>query len=311
MNGDDSRLFPVDAIAGTKRRLRLRRASDGVVELREFGGWTLEKLRVMELYLKKYREVAGNGSYIDGFAGQGSLMVADSDLEKKGSVRLALEARAFKTLWIFEVKQQTMHDLTKNLSYWYPPKRLRRVHPILGDFNIEVARVLAEDRIPRDKPCFAFLDPNSTELLWDTVELLARYKEPVSPPTTCKIELWILFNTHQAFARLIDRKGVSDYATSGRAAALDRVMGGRDVWWPLFERQAHINAYARCYAERLTDDLGYGFAHPQIIRDPGTGRPQYFMIHASDHPAAHDFMRWAKKESMYFDDPPRLPGFDK
>lgn len=307
MAEDDDRLFPMPPVRLARERLGRRRTRDSVIELREFGGWTLEKLKVLELYLKQYRRVAGNATYIDGFAGAGSVAVVGSADEEKGSVRLALDSKAFKNLWIFEIDEPTMAGLKKNLSYWYPQRKLRRVHAVPGDFNVEVERVLREGAIPRDKPCFAFLDPNSTELAWSTVELLAHFKEPVEPPKLCKIELWILFNSHQAFARLIDRQGDPDYAESGRATALDRVMGGREAWWPLFESGAHINAYARRYADRLIDDLGYAFADPQLIRDPKTGQPQYFMIHAGDHPAAQDFMRWAKKSSMYFDNTPPLP----
>lgn len=308
-NGDD-RLFPVERVKRTRSPLRLRRSTDATIELREFGEWTLEKLKVLELYLKQYRRVAGNGTYIDGFAGQGSVAVAGQISDEKGSVRIALEAGAFKELWLFEIRQDLMADLRKNLNYHYPAKKLRRVHLVEGDFNTKIVQLLDEEVVPRTKPCFAFLDPNSTQLHWGTVERLARFKEPASPPRVCKIELWILFNSHQAFGRLIDRRGRPGYATSPEAATLDRVMGSRDVWWPLFERNAHINAYAHRYAERLRDDLGYGFAVPQLIKDPATGRPQYFMIHASDHPAAFTFMRWAKKTSCYFDNTEPFPGFD-
>ena len=173
-----------------------------------------------------------------------------------------------------------------------------------------IKEVLRSELIPKDKPCFAFLDPNSTELDWTTVEALARYKAPADPPSSCKVELWILFNTHQAFARLIDRKHQPDYATSPRAAVMDRIMGNRDAWWDLYLDGASINRYPARYATRLVDDLGYGFAHPQLICDPATGAPQYFMIHASDHRAAWDFMRWAKTQSAYFDNTRPLPGME-
>jgi three-Cys-motif partner protein len=165
---DDGRLFRLPPATPIPKKLRLRRTSDAVIELREFGGWTLEKLRVLELYFKVYSRVAGNGTYIDGFAGRGSVAVVGSDVENKGSVRLALDSKAFKGLWVFEIDPATMADLKKNLSYWYPRKRLTRVHPVLGDFNVEVARLLAEQVVPRNRPCFAFLDPNSTELSWET-----------------------------------------------------------------------------------------------------------------------------------------------
>lgn len=35
--------------------------------------------------------------------------------------------------------------------------------------------------------------------------------------------------------------------------------------------------------------------------------PQYFMIHASDHTAAWDFMRWAKTTSCYYDNSGAAP----
>ncbi len=34
-----------------------------------------------------------------------------------------------------------------------------------------------------------------------------------------------------------------------------------------------------------------------VIRDPETGRPQYHMVHASDHPAAFGLMRWAEVQA--------------
>jgi three-Cys-motif partner protein len=137
------RLFPVERVKRTRRQLRLRRSTDATIELREFGEWTLEKLKVLELYLKQYRRVAGNGTYIDGFAGQGSVAVAGQITDEKGSVRIALEAGAFKELWAFEIKQDLMADLRKNLSYHYPAKKLRRVHLVEGDFNTKIVHLLA------------------------------------------------------------------------------------------------------------------------------------------------------------------------
>lgn len=41
------------------------RAQDVTTEIREFHGWTLDKLDVFEKYLKLYRRVAGSGAFID------------------------------------------------------------------------------------------------------------------------------------------------------------------------------------------------------------------------------------------------------
>jgi three-Cys-motif partner protein len=307
---EETRL-PLDLPAKTRKapKLKLRAAKDASIELREFGEWTLEKLVVLEKYLKQYVQVAGNGTYIDGFAGKGSLAITGHDAEYKGSARIAIDSGTFKEHYLFEKHATTYADLDTNLRYHYPQKRRNHIHLSDGDFNTEIVDLLASGKIPKEKPCFAFLDPNSTELPWTTVELLANYKE-FRPPKDCKVELWILFNSHQAFQRLIDRQGIDDYEHSGRAKTFDKNMGCRYAWWDLFEAGAHINAYASRYADRLMDDLGYGFAHAQIIRDPGTGADQYFMIHASDHKAAFDFMRWAKKTSNYFDNTIPLPGLE-
>lgn len=72
-NGD--RLFPLGPAMRVRQKLRLRPSRDTTIELREFGGWTLKKLSVLDYYLKQYRRVAGGGTYIDGFAGQGSLAI--------------------------------------------------------------------------------------------------------------------------------------------------------------------------------------------------------------------------------------------
>jgi three-Cys-motif partner protein len=310
---EDLFLFPADdyQAARPSRRVRTSLSKNDATAVREFGGgWTLSKLRVLELYFKRYRTVAGNGTYIDGFAGSGSVKVKGDEKVLEGSARIAINSRAFKDLWFFENDDTTLARLDWTMRYYVPLKRRRRVHVIPGDFNAKIVELVQSGQIPKDRPCFAFLDPDSTQLAWDSVALLARYKEPVTPPKHCKVELWILFNSHQALGRLIDRRGDPDYQRSARATTMDRVMGSRAAWWDLFQQGAHINAYAHRYAGRLVEDLGYGFAHAQLIRDPDSAAPQYFMIHASDHEAAWSFMRWAKQQSNAFDNTRPLPGLE-
>jgi len=70
-------------------------------------------------------------------------------------------------------------------------------------------------------------------------------------------------------------------------------LGGEAGWRDLYEGNRRPHWYAERFAERLISEFGYGLARSITIRDPKSGRPQYHMVHASDHPAAHDFMRWA------------------
>lgn len=306
--GDDQgELFPEVERVLPRRRIARKRGT-AHTEAREFGGWTLNKLELLRLYLKMYGRVAGSGTYIDGFAGTGSVNV--DGRSSPGSARIAIRSGAFRDHWLFELDPSTFDLLSFNLRYFFSARRRR--HTIKGDFNTEIVTIIENGEIPIDKPCFAFLDPNSTQLPWSTVERLATFKLPAySPPEICKTELWILFNSHQAFARLRHpNEPIDVYMASGAAAALDRIMGGRDAWWDLFEAHLPIGAYAQRYADRLQDVLGYGFSHMQLINDPKTGAPQYYMIHASDHEAAADFMRWSKKTSdPKFTSKVHLPGF--
>ncbi len=161
-----------------------------------------------------------------------------------------------------------------------------------GDFNRNIVDDMEAGSIPTERPCFAFLDPNSTQLNWITVERLAQYKADCSPPESCKVELWILFNTWQVLMRLMPRNGKHPNKDS-----LDRWLGGEKGWRDLYDEGRSPTAFAERYAKRLEEELGYSLARTIVIRDPETQRPQYHMIHASDHPAAHRFMRWAAKNA--------------
>lgn len=271
--------------------LKIPKPKHALDEAREFGGWSLHKLDLLRVYLKLYRRVAGGGSYIDGFAGTGRILVDGK--ERPGSPRIAINSGAFRRLHFFELPDQAK-QLERQLKLWVPFKnrRLCSIHP--GDFNLVVLDLLNSEGIARDKPCFAFLDPYSTQLSWETVEALAGYKG--GSGGVMKIELWVLLNTYQALVRLMPHEEPTGYATSPDATTLDRVMGGREAWWDLRTVDGRPEALANRYANRLQSKLGYGAARAHIILDPKTKRPQYHMIHASDHKAAFSFMRWAEVE---------------
>ncbi len=249
--------------------------------------------------------MAGGGTYIDGFAGRGRADIEGED--RPGSAALAIESRAFKSLLLYELPK-TAKALATYIEQNHKKAASRcLVRP--GDCNRRIPEDLEAGLVPKDKPCFAFLDPNSTQLSWDTVVALAHYKAGGAPPRECKVELWILFNTHQALMRLMPRNPGPDYPTSPQAATLDRVMGAREAWWDLYQAEAGAGLYAGRYAQRLEQELGYGAARTQRILDPHTKAPQYYMIHASDHLAAHKFMYWAENATARDrSEAVRLPG---
>jgi three-Cys-motif partner protein len=273
------------------KRLQIPRPKHALDEAREFGGWVVDKLDLLALYLKQYRRVAGNGTYLDGFAGTGKIKVAG--VIRPGSARIAIESGAFKHLHFFELPLQAK-KLSRFISEVAKPTVATRCHVHSGDFNQQVVPVLQDAAFERAKPCFAFLDPNSTQLNWETVELLAKAKG--DDGGGLKTELWVLFNTHQALFRLMPLKPKPDYEKSPEALTLDRVMGSRDAWWDLFERRSKPYMLAMRYAERLYG-LGYGATRLHLILDRVSKKPQYYMVHATDHKAAISFMRWAEVET--------------
>lgn len=186
-----------------------------------------------------------------------------------------------------------MQQLQRNIRLRFPRRDWLRVRWGEGDFNQLVLSDLAENRIPKDKPTFAFLDPDSTQLGWTTIEALARYKDA---PGLYKIELLILLNTDQALVRLVPRHQGPDYENSGDARTMDWVMGGRDAWWDLNDQHfSAMNLMAR-YVHRLRA-LGYLDVRAVPILNPRTRVRQYFLIHASDHPAAAGLMNWSEREA--------------
>lgn len=265
-----------------------------IEDVRAMGSWTLDKLHVLELYLKIYVRVAGGGIYIDAFAGDGRLAV-DGQL-RDGSASIAVKSGAFARLFFIEKDPKRNSSLRDHLDATFS-ERISKKCQVLdpGDANEQIPDLLGSGTIDAGKPCFALLDPDSTQLTWRTVEHLARFKshEPAARPRQCKVELWILFNTHQVMQRMwpADRRWPNPFA-----GTIDRVMGSRHAWEDFYRQGKPPTHLMQRYADLLRG-LGYTYVDAQAIRDPASGRDQYHMIHASDHPAAVDFMTWARRAS--------------
>lgn len=187
-----------------------------------------------------------------------------------------------------------MAKLRANLTERFGPRTLKTVWIREGDFNQAVLVDLDKENIPKDKPCFALLDPDSTQLDWSTIEALAHYKGG-NPPADCRPELLILFNTDQALVRLIPREQGLKYADSAMARTLDRVMGGRERWIDLNGPHMSAVGLVNRYRENLRG-LGYAYtvAVPILSTTGARRRRQYFMVQASEHPKAPDLMLWAE-----------------
>ena len=297
--GEELELFSLDDIPRAARAMAKNppAARDVLVEARELHGWTLDKLTVLQMYLSQYRRVAGNGNYIDAFAGGGHYTLRRRPGELlPGSPLIAGRSQAFKNLHLFDIKPRLVQRLEQAIADdpTISATTKTRMHVHLGDANVAVPALLASGEIDPKKPCFCFMDPNSTELAWSTIKTISEFKTLGPGSKDCKVELWVLFNLYQVVQRLWPRKrpksGANPYA-----ATLNRLMGGETAWIDLWVDGKTSTHLLHRYRARLEGVLGYTWAIPQIIRDPGSGRPQYYMIHASDHDAAVSFMRFAKR----------------
>ena len=304
----DSMVVEIESVRVVPRARKL------LVELREFHGWTLNKLEVFENYLKLYRRVAGGGAFIDAFAGTGrGTSIKNGRHEScEGSSLIAATSGAFSSLHLIEKDTpniETLRSEIKSLS----TRQSDKIHIHEGDCNVVIPELLRSNQLDEIRPCFALLDQESTQLDWSTIKTLASWKIYEPPPTMtgrpkmCKVELWILFNSHQAINRLWphDRH---KYPESFSPQTLDRVFGGRDEWWDLWENHQPASALIARFADRLRG-LGYQYVLPQLIKDPTTGRPQYHMFHATDHPSAITLMRWAKRRTDRFENR-QIPGLE-
>lgn len=284
---------PMFDVPRVRRKPKTSATPDPIKDARRFHGWTQHKLEVLALYLKKYRTVAGNGTYIDTCAGDGRAKIRGKIVE--GSVAVAMAAGSFKDLHLFEIPE-VMPKLDHFLATSYTLKRRRRIHTYAGDVNETLPALLKTGVIPKDRPCFAFVDPDSTQIDWDTVAALAAYKtfDPTARPMRCKVEQWVLVNTGHALQRHWTRDG-SKLPPRASTKILDRVMGSRDAWIDLHRAGAPATHLAHRYADRMVSELGYEYAVAHGIRGgSSSSRVQYFMVHATDHVAAIDFMKWAE-----------------
>ena len=110
-----------------------------------FGGdWTIQKLHIIEEYLKVYATVLKNQNvkkiYVDGFAGSGKTELktkSGSDEEVAtvvdGSALLSLKYN-FDEYYFLELDPERLAALQKHVQDQYPNK-LRKVHFITGDCN--------------------------------------------------------------------------------------------------------------------------------------------------------------------------------
>lgn len=155
-----------------------------------FGGeWTVQKLYVIEEYLKTYVTVLKKQNvkkiYVDGFAGSGKteLKTVTKNIEQTtidGSALLSLKYD-FDEYYFLELDADRIAMLEENVKSNYSEK-FSKVHFITGDCNKKLNDVLSNITV-YDR-CLMFLDPYALEFNWETLEKISQ----------CGVvDLWYLF----------------------------------------------------------------------------------------------------------------------
>ncbi len=230
--------------------------------------WTVDKSCLIDEYLHHFLMVTKHGVYLDLFAGPQRA----SDREN-WSVRRVLDRR---TKGNPTIRHYAVCDSDPDQVRLL--RELGRTHPSFrvyeGDANARVHEMLQEAAITEKTACFCLVDQRTFECSWDTIKSIAAFKSH-----GYKIELFYFL-----------AQGWID-----RAWASTRQEGRLAAWWgnDHYEQFRTRSSFerARVFCRRFKDELGYAYSDPFAIHEKGErSRIMYYMIHASDHPAACNLM---------------------
>lgn len=259
---------------------------------RSWGWWTEQKLDILGAYLGAFTrasKTAGQTVYLDLFAGRPDNVSRDRDPRViRGSARRALETQPpLTTMRFFELESRA-ERLKQRLAAEYPD-RAGAFKVVPGDCNVTIGAVLAELGDLNWAPTFAFLDQQSTEVHWTTIEALARHKRP----DKWKTEIWLLCANGLLPRGLKVRMEDIDTAFGetmnrmfGTDVWIDALSGMRDEMLSPAQFRGELTNLMRWRLER---DLGYKTTLDFQVTNTG-GSEIFNMIFATDHEAGEKIM---------------------
>lgn len=264
----------------------------GFVAPRSWGWWTEQKLDILGDYLAAFTTAskrAGQTVYLDLFAGRPDNVSRDGEERViRGSARRALDTRPPLSVLRFFELDAAAKDLRSALTAEYPD-RVSDFKVVPGDCNAKIAPVLAGLADLNWAPTFAFLDQQSTEVQWPTIECLARHKRA----DKTKTELWLLCASGLLPRGLRMRTEEIDASVAEQMTR----MFGTDLWLEaLTAVRQNLLTGAQFRGEltnlmrwRLEHDLGYKTTLDFQVINTG-GRGIFDMIFATDHWAGEKIM---------------------
>ena len=242
--------------------------------------WTENKAKLIERYLYYFVLITKHGTYIDGFAGP-----QYEGKEGSWAAKLVLESqpRRLRNFHLYDIKEEQFRKLNA-LKDSQPQEPQRHIEVVGEDFNVLVTDLLRSRSIRQKEATFCLLDQRTFECYWSTVRALAEYKS-----SGYKIELFYFLPNSwldRALAALQDTRKLEDW-------------WGRDDWRKI--HQTRPPDRVQLFTKRFKEELGYSSVKPWPIfeRQDGGGACMYYMIHATDHPAAPSLMSRAYKKAVF------------
>ena len=233
---------------------------------------------MIKRYLYLFVQITKHGTYIDGFAGP-----QNPDNPDSWAAKLVLESEPqwFRHFYFYDSDPKQVHALRvlKNRQPEIMGRTIQVSDP--GDFNVQVKELLNSGAIGEREATFCLLDQRTFECRWSTVRTLAEHKR-----TGRKIELFYFFPVKwldRAFSAVGDEKlepwwGRSDFMQLKVLKNMERV---------------HL------LCERFRNELQYTPVKPWPIYERSDGGPvMFYMVHATDHPAAPGLMSRAYRDAV-------------
>ena len=209
------------------------------------GGWTEQKLRILDDYLAAYCKIFQvnprakhfDTIYVDAFAGTGLIERRQTPADR---VELFAEFAEQETVEFLKgsASRALQHPFTKYIFIEKSASRITKLDKLRADSphksQIQIQKGDANARLANFvgsidwKRCRAvvFLDPYGMQVDWETIEKLGKTKA---------IDLWLLFPLGQAVMRLLRKEGEPPAEWQ---EALDRIFGTHD-WHSRFYVTKH------------------------------------------------------------------------
>lgn len=274
-----------------KKRAHMAKSSDRQ-HFEDYRAQTQVKHEILAAYLEPYFRIVGktnkNLLYIDGFAGPGTYMRADTHEVFDGSPLLALKLIAGDATFskkvnaiFIEVDNYLYSQLEKAVTDFAKANpHIRKPTTVCGTFAEGVQKLL-EKASGNLAPTFLFVDPCGVSgTSFDTIKSVMACKSS---------EAFIFFNI-DGVRRIAGLSKVSD--------VLVELLGSRKRAVELFAALQTTGDVAKreriileSYRQALREDMGVKYTIPFRVESEEQQRTSHYLIHASNHPLGFKIMK--------------------